>query len=148
MQLYQDTTLKISKLVTTRYSTSFSFATRLFEKCTRDAIYSIYGFVRLADEIVDTFHNFDKKYLLEKFEADYYDAIKNKISLNPVLNSFQNTVRKYNISDEHVKGFLTSMKYDLIKNDYYSNQLIEEKNGKISLDSEFGIVLLADYVKN
>jgi len=84
----------------------------------RNAIYSIYGFVRFADEIVDTFHNFDKKYLLEKFESDYYDAVKQGISLNPILQSFQQTVKKYSISDEHIQAFLTSMKYDLVKNEY------------------------------
>jgi phytoene/squalene synthetase len=68
-------------------------ATRLFEKETRRAIYGIYGFVRFADEIVDTFHDFDKKYLLNKFESDYYDAFNQGISLNPILNSFQLTVK-------------------------------------------------------
>ncbi len=118
MQLYDKTSVKISRLVTESYSTSFSIATSLFEKDVRDAIYSIYGFVRFADEIVDTFHEFDKKYLLEKFESDYYDAVKQGISLNPVLQSFQQTVKKYSISEEHIQAFLTSMKYDLVKNDY------------------------------
>lgn len=118
MQLYYKTTFKVSKLITQSYSTSFSIATSLFEKEMRDAIYAIYGFVRLADEIVDTFHEHDKKYLLEKFESDYYDAVKQGISLNPVLQSFQQTVKKFSISDEHIQAFLTSMKYDLYKNDY------------------------------
>ena len=81
----------------------------------RDAIYGIYGFVRLADEIVDTFHEFDKPYLLEKFEADFYDAMNKGVSLNPVLNSFQLTVKRYNISDAHIQAFLKSMRYDLEK---------------------------------
>lgn len=118
MQLYYKTSVNVSRLVTKSYSTSFSIATSLFEKEMGDAIYSIYGFVRFADEIVDTFHDFDKKYLLEKFESDYYDAVKQGISLNPVLQSFQQTVKKYSISDEHIQAFLTSMKYDLVKNDY------------------------------
>lgn len=118
MQLYFKTTYNISKLITKSYSTSFSIATSLFEKEMSDAIYSIYGFMRFADEIVDTFHDFDKKYLLEKFESDYYDAVKQGISLNPVLHSFQQTVKKYSISDEHIQAFLTSMKYDLFKNEY------------------------------
>jgi len=118
MQLYNKTSVNVSRLVTKSYSTSFSIATSLFEKEMRDAIYSIYGFVRFADEIVDTFHDFDKKYLLEKFESDYYDAVKQGISLNPVLQSFQQTVKKFSISDEHIQAFLTSMKYDLYKNDY------------------------------
>jgi len=118
MKLYNSTSVNVSRLVTKNYSTSFSIATSLFEKEMRDAIYSIYGFVRFADEIVDTFHDFDKKYLLEKFESDYYDAVKQGISLNPILQSFQQTVKKYNISDEHIQAFLTSMKQDLVKNDY------------------------------
>lgn len=118
MQLYFKTTYNISKLITRSYSTSFSIATSLFEKEMRDAIYAIYGFVRFADEIVDSFHDYDKKYLLEKFESDYYDAVKQGISLNPVLQSFQQTVKKYNISDEHIQAFLTSMKQDLVKNEY------------------------------
>lgn len=118
MQLYYKTTYNISKLITQSYSTSFSIATSLFEKEMRDAIYAIYGFVRFADEIVDTFHDYDKKYLLEKFESDYYDAVNQGISLNPILQSFQQTVKKYNIPDEYIQAFLTSMKYDLVKNDY------------------------------
>lgn len=118
MKLYNKTSVSISRLVTKSYSTSFSIATSLFEKEMRDAIYSIYGFVRLADEIVDTFHEYDKKYLLEKFESDYYDAVKRGISLNPVLQAFQLTVKKYSISDEHIQAFLTSMKHDLVKNEY------------------------------
>ncbi len=118
MQLYFKTTYNVSKLITRSYSTSFSIATSLFEKEMRDAIYAIYGFVRLVDEIVDSFHDYDKKYLLEKFESDYYDAVKQGISLNPVLQSFQQTVKKYNISDEHIQAFLTSMKQDLVKNEY------------------------------
>jgi len=118
MELYTKTSFDISRYVTNNYSTSFSLATRLFEKDRREAIYSIYGFVRFADEIVDTFHEYDKKYLLDKFEKDYYDAVKMGISLNPVLQSFQKTVKKYQIRDEHIQSFLTSMKYDLVKNDY------------------------------
>ncbi len=118
MQLYYKTSLNISRLITQSYSTSFSIATSLFEKEMSDAIYSIYGFVRFADEIVDTFHDYNKKYLLDKFESDYYDAVKQGISLNPVLQSFQQTVKKHNISDEHIQAFLTSMKRDLVHNEY------------------------------
>ncbi|MHC1705054.1 MAG: phytoene/squalene synthase family protein [Tenuifilaceae bacterium] len=122
MQLYFKTTYNISKLITKSYSTSFSMATSLFDKEMRDAIYSIYGFVRFADEIVDTFHDYDKDYLLNKFEKDYYDAIKQGISLNPVLQSFQQTVKKYGISDDHIQSFLTSMKNDLVKNNYINKK--------------------------
>lgn len=118
MKQYNETALNISRIVTQNYSTSFSIATRLFEKEMREAIYSIYGFVRFADEIVDTFHEYDKKYLLEKFETDYYDAVKQGISLNPILQSFQQAVKKYTIPDEHIQAFLTSMKYDLVKKQY------------------------------
>ena len=126
MKLYNDNSFQVSKLTTRNYSTSFSLATSWFDKNTRDAIYSIYGFVRFADEIVDTFHEFDKKYLLAKFESDYYDAMKYGISLNPVLNSFQITVKKYNISDEHIQAFLRSMERDLEKNDYYNKSETDE----------------------
>lgn len=118
MKLYDRTTLKISKVVTTSYSTSFSMATSMLEKEHRDAIYSIYGFVRFADEIVDTFHEYPQNQLLEKFEADLGDALKLSISLNPVLHSFQCTVKKYNISNEYIDSFLTSMKFDLSKKEY------------------------------
>ncbi|WP_246222914.1 phytoene/squalene synthase family protein [Draconibacterium halophilum] len=118
MRLYNACSIKISKVVTSSYSTSFSYATSLLQKQHRDAIYSIYGFVRLADEIVDTFHENDKKYLLNKFEEDFKDAMKRGISLNPVLQAFQDTVKKYNISPEHIDAFLTSMRYDLEKKEY------------------------------
>lgn len=118
--LYSDISFRTSTLITSSYSTSFSSAVRLLDKETQDAIYSIYGFVRLADEIVDTFHDFDKENLLQKFENDYYHALEKGISLNPVLNSFQLTVRKYNIPDDLVKAFLKSMHTDLIKNDHTS----------------------------
>jgi 15-cis-phytoene synthase len=126
MKLYNKTTFDISRVITQNYSTSFSLATRLLDKKTRDAIYSIYGFVRVADDIVDTFHNYDKKYLLKKFEEDYCEAINNGISTNPVLHSFQITVKKYKIPDEHIQVFLKSMKYDLIKNNYENKEEIEK----------------------
>ncbi|RYJ37765.1 Squalene/phytoene synthase [Flavobacterium anhuiense] len=84
----------------------------------RDAIYSIYGFVRFADEIVDSFHDYEKEYLIEDFEKEYYKAMQLGISLNPILNSFQQTVKEYNITDDLVQAFLKSMKMDLIKSNY------------------------------
>ncbi len=122
MQLYNHTAIKISKVVTNSYSTSFSMATSMLDKEHRDAIYAIYGFVRFADEIVDTFHEFQKKELLEKFELDLQLAIKQGISLNPILHSFQLTVKKYNIPYQYIEAFLTSMKYDLEKK-HYENKL-------------------------
>ncbi|MBN2666042.1 MAG: phytoene/squalene synthase family protein [Bacteroidales bacterium] len=116
--LFDKISFKTSCLVTRSYSTSFSSAVRLLDRGIRDAICSIYGFVRFADEIVDTFHEYDKKNLLDKFENDYYDSIRSGISLNPVLNSFQMTVRKYGIPDNLIQAFLTSMKTDLIKQNH------------------------------
>lgn len=126
MQGFNNTSFQISEQVTKSYSTSFYSATRLLDKDTRYAIFSIYGFVRFADEIVDTFHEFDKKYLLEKFETDYYDSVKQGISLNPILQSFQKTVQKYNIPDAHIQAFLSSMKYDLVKSEYKDKTEVNE----------------------
>jgi 15-cis-phytoene synthase len=120
MELYDETTLKISKLVTVSYSTSFSFATSLMCKEHRNAIYAIYGFVRFADEIVDTFHNYNQKILLSDFEKDLDKAIKENISLNPILNSFQLIVKRYNIPREYIDSFLHSMRIDLQKRNYFS----------------------------
>jgi phytoene synthase len=126
LQLYNRVSFKISKLVTRSYSTSFSIAVSFLDSEMRKAIYGIYGFVRLADEIVDTFHDYDKKVLLQKFENDYYDALHNGLSLNPVLHSFQYVVKTYNIPDELVQAFLKSMKADLYKNDYNTKAKIDE----------------------
>ena len=118
LNLFNDISFKTSYLITRSYSTSFSSAVRLLDREVQDAIYSIYGFVRFADEIVDTFHSFDKKKLLEEFERDYYEAIRNGISMNPILNSFQLTVRKYGIPDDLIQAFLNSMKTDLFKQNH------------------------------
>ena len=126
MKLYNACSIKVSKVVTSSYSTSFSYATSLLQKQHREAIYSIYGFVRLADEIVDTFHDNDKAYLLNKFEEDFKDAMKRGISLNPVLQAFQYTVKKYNISLNHVNAFLTSMRYDLEKKEYKTKLEVDQ----------------------
>lgn len=126
VELYDDVSFRISKIVTRSYSTSFSIAVSFLEPETRKAIYSIYGFVRFADEIADTFHDYDKKALLSDFERDYYNAVRNGISLNPVLHSFQQTVKKYNIPDDLIQAFLKSMKADLIKNGSYNKSEIEE----------------------
>ena len=124
-QLFDSVSINCSKLVTKSYSTSFSLAVKMLAPSIRDAIYSIYGFVRFADEIVDSFHNYDKEKLLKKFEKDYYKAYKNDISLNPILHSFQATVKKYNIDDRLVQAFLKSMRQDLHKTKYNT---IEEYN--------------------
>lgn len=111
-----------SKIVTESYSTSFSLATKMLNNSIRKDIYNIYGFVRFADEIVDTFHNYKKKELFERFEEDLNDALKNKISLNPILNSFQNTVFKYKIDQALIKSFMQSMRWDLNKKKYLNEK--------------------------
>lgn len=121
--LYNKTSFNTSQIVTKNYSTSFYLATGLLDKKMRDAIYAIYGFVRFADEIVDTFHEYDKQYLLNKFESDYYEAFKHNISLNPVLHSFQHIVKKYNIEDNHIQAFLKSMRADLNKTAYTKDEI-------------------------
>tara|TARA_X000001036_G_scaffold438838_1_gene487796 strand:- start:2065 stop:2904 length:840 start_codon:yes stop_codon:yes gene_type:complete len=107
-----------SKLVTKRYSTSFSMGTSLLGSEIKRHIYNIYGFVRFADEIVDTFHKFNKKDLLDRFVNDLFYAIENQISLNPILNSFQHTVNKNNIEIELINSFIESMRLDLHKSLY------------------------------
>jgi len=126
MKLYNSTSYKISELVTKEYSTSFFSASSLLDDSIKKHIFNIYGFVRFADEIVDTFHDFDKKCLLEKFENDYYEAINIGISLNPVLHAFHLTVNEFNIPDEYVQEFLNSMKLDLDKKQYKSKLEIEK----------------------
>ena len=113
---------KSSEITTKEYSTSFSSAIRLLHHDMRQPIYNIYGFVRFADEIVDTFHDYDKISLLKEFEKDTYAAISRGISLNPILNSFQQTVNEYNIDHELIRTFFHSMEMDL------SPQVYDEKN--------------------
>jgi len=104
---------KSSKLTTNTYSTSFSLGIRVFHKKFHDPIYAIYGFVRFGDEIVDSFHGYDKKKLLEKFSRDTFEAIEDGISLNPILNNFQWVVNKFGIDHELIRLFLRSMEMDL-----------------------------------
>lgn len=113
LSLYQKTCKECSQLITNRYSTSFSMGIRLFHKRFRNPIYAIYGFVRFADEIVDTFHDFDKAKLLKAFWEDTYRAIEDGVSLNPVLQSFQEVVNEYNIDNDLIDAFLKSMEMDL-----------------------------------
>jgi phytoene/squalene synthetase len=110
---FDEVSLACSRLTTNAYSTSFSYAVLFLGKQFRTPIYSIYGFVRFADEIVDSFHDFDKKQLLLEFRAETFKAIEQGISLNPILNSFQDVVRKYNIDHQLVHTFLDSMEMDL-----------------------------------
>jgi 15-cis-phytoene synthase len=117
-QLFDDISIRTSRNVTRSYSTSFSLGIRFLNKEFRDPIYAIYGFVRFADEIVDTFHDFNKVELLADFRTDTYKAIENRISLNPILNSFQKVVHEYNIERELIDAFLDSMQMDLEKVEY------------------------------
>jgi len=121
LSLYNQTCLECSSLITRRYSTSFSMGIRVFDKKYRAPIYAIYGFVRFADEIVDTFHDFPKKELLDKFRKDTYEAIESGISLNPILHSFQQVVNSYHIERELIDAFLDSMEMDLNMNAYEDN---------------------------
>ncbi len=111
-----------SKKVTNAYSTSFSLATKMLAPSIRQDIYNIYGFVRLADEIVDTFHDYDKETLFKRFEVDLDHALNDKISLNPILNSFQKTVHQYNIDKELIESFMLSMRLDLTKSVYRTEE--------------------------
>lgn len=113
MELYDSTCLDCSKIITNRFSTSFSLGIRVFHPRLRPPIYAIYGFVRFADEIVDTFHDHNKGELLDKFRRDTYEAIEQRISLNPVLHSFQQVVNQYGIERELIDAFLKSMEMDL-----------------------------------
>lgn len=124
--LFDTVSRDCSKLVTNSYSTSFSIATKLLAPSIRQDIYNIYGFVRFADEIVDTFHDYDKEKLFKNFQNDLYEALRHKISLNPILNSFQETVHKYNIDAHLYESFMNSMEKDLHKSNYLSQEEYEE----------------------
>ncbi len=119
--LFEKTTFGCSKLITKAYSTSFTLGIQTLDRKFHKPIYGIYGFVRYADEIVDTFHDFDKKTLLDRYGEETFRAIEEGISLNPVLHSFQKVVREYNIEKELIEAFLESMEMDLNNNVYDRN---------------------------
>lgn len=123
--LFDSSSYECSKIITERYSTSFSSSVKMLEPSLRDPIYAVYGFVRYADEIVDTFHEYNQEELILEFEQDYYKSLDRKISLNPILNAFQEVVHKYDIADL-VKPFLKSMKMDLDKSNYLTQTEYEE----------------------
>ena len=125
-KLFDQVSENCSKVVTESYSTSFTLATKMLDSSIRQDIYNIYGFVRFADEIVDSFHDFDKRDLLNLFELDLKKSIKDKISLNPILNSFQKTFNKYEIDYKLVNSFLKSMKWDLNKKQYLNKEEFNE----------------------
>ena len=124
--LFDTVSYACSVNVTKAYSTSFSSAVKMLAPSIRQDIYNIYGFVRFADEIVDSFHDYNKAELFHKFEIELDDAIKNKISLNPILNSFQHTVNRHNIKRELIDAFMKSMKLDLEKQEYKTTEEYHE----------------------
>ncbi|WP_295767921.1 phytoene/squalene synthase family protein [uncultured Mucilaginibacter sp.] len=121
MNLFDETCFECSKIITTKYSTSFSKGIMAFDRKFRYPIYAIYGFVRYADEIVDTFHDYDKAKLIASFRVQTFEAIAQQISLNPVLQAFQQVVNRYNIEHELIDAFLRSMEMDLDKKAYDSS---------------------------
>jgi len=121
-QLFDKVSIECSKITTRKYSTSFSLGIMFLNKRFRDPIYSIYGFVRLADEIVDSFHDYDKKQLLASFREETSLAIERKISLNPIINAYQHIFHQYNISDELLNSFLDSMEIDLNKKEFNTEE--------------------------
>tara|TARA_B100001059_G_scaffold140889_1_gene140939 strand:- start:512 stop:1351 length:840 start_codon:yes stop_codon:yes gene_type:complete len=125
-KLFDQVSESCSRIVTESYSTSFTLATKMLDSSIRQDIYNIYGFVRFADEIVDSFHNYDKKELLDLFEKDLKKSIVDKISLNPILNSFQKTIHSYQIDYELVDSFLNSMKLDLDKKKYLTKKEFDQ----------------------
>jgi phytoene synthase len=129
MELYDETCFECSKLITERYSTSFSRGIKAFDKRFRYPIYAIYGFVRYADEIVDTFHQHDKHQLISDFKEQAFNAIDQQISLNPVLQSFQLVVNQYHIEKDLICSFLSSMEMDIDRKKYSSEEYISYIHG-------------------
>ncbi|KJJ37550.1 phytoene/squalene synthase family protein [Aequorivita vladivostokensis] len=144
-ELFDIVSKKCSKEVTKTYSTSFSLATRMLGSAIRQDIYNIYGFVRFADEIVDSFHEYNKEILFNRFENALEEALLDKISLNPILNSFQETIYKYNIQKELIDTFMASMRLDLTKSVYSTT---EEFNDYIYGSADVvGLMCLKVFVK-
>lgn len=143
--LFDTISYECSKTVTKTYSTSFSLATKMLAPSIRQDIYNIYGFVRAADEIVDSFHDYNKEELFNRFEYDLELSLKNKISLNPILNAFQYTYHKYNIDKALVNSFMKSMRMDLHKSEY---KTIDEYKAYIYGSADVvGLMCLKIFVK-
>ena len=121
-EIFDIVSLKCSRTVTKSYSTSFSTATQMLAPSIRQDIHNIYGFVRFADEIVDSFHDYDKKSLFDRFTQDLENALTEKISLNPILNSFQHTYHTFGIDKKLVDSFMKSMRLDLTKSEYLTDE--------------------------
>ncbi|PIB30072.1 phytoene synthase [Gaetbulibacter sp. 5U11] len=143
--LFDSVSYDCSKIVTQSYSTSFSLATKMLANTIRQDIYNIYGFVRFADEIVDTFHDYNKKDLFKRFEEDLEFALRDKISLNPILNAFQHTYHKCNIDKHMVDSFMKSMRLDLSKSKYTTDQ--EYKDYIYGSADVVGLMCLKVFVK-
>lgn len=143
--LFDTTSYDCSKLVTKSYSTSFSMGIKLFSPKIRPAIYAIYGFVRYADEIVDTFHDYEQETLFDEFEQEYYKALERKISLNPILNAFQEIVHNYDLQD-FVQDFMDRMRMDLDKKEYTSKE--EYENYIYGSADVVGLMCLRVFVNN
>ena len=144
-QIFDNVSQACSETVTRSYSTSFSTATRMLAPSIRQHIHNIYGFVRFADEIVDTFHAYDKETLFNRFEQDLENALNDKISLNPILNSFQYTFHKFKIKKHLVDAFMHSMRLDLSKSKYLTQ---EEYNNYIYGSADVvGLMCLTVFVK-
>jgi phytoene/squalene synthetase len=144
-ELFNKVSIRCSRITTNAYSTSFSLGIFCLAKELRDPIYSIYGFVRFADEIVDTFHDHDKAILLARFKEDTYRAIREKISLNPILHSFQDTVNQFQIEDELTEQFLHSMEMDLARKNYSEDTFQEYILGSAEV---VGLMCLRVFCKN
>ena len=143
--IFDNVSKECSKAVTNAYSTSFSLATKMLSLSIRQDIYNIYGFVRFADEIVDTFHDYDKETLFNNFERDLEAALRDKISLNPILNAFQETYHNYGIDKHMVDSFMNSMRLDLHKTDYLTND--EYKDYIYGSADVVGLMCLKVFVK-
>ncbi len=143
--LFDSVSHQASKTVTKTYSTSFALATKMLSATIRQDIYNIYGFVRFADEIVDTFHDYDKEALFNHFESDLELALEQKISLNPILNSFQETYHRYKIDNHLVDSFMKSMRMDLHKNTYLTEE--EYKTYIYGSADVVGLMCLKVFVK-
>lgn len=144
-QIFDNLSQDMSKMTTRRYSTSFSLGIRFLNKDLHKPIYSIYGFVRFADEIVDSFHEYPKEELLNRFEEDLFFSLENKISLNPILNSFQKTVDEFSIDHNLIVSFLKSMRWDLEKKVY--NTVQEYKDYIYGSADVVGLMCLKVFVK-
>ena len=144
-KVFDEVSYSCSKKVTNTYSTSFSMACKMLSKNIRQDIYNIYGFVRFADEIVDSLHDYDRSMLFEEFNNDLERALKNKIHINPILNSFQITYHKYNINKELVTAFMDSMRKDLTVTKYNTQK--EYENYIYGSADVVGLMCLKVFVK-